>query len=328
MIESSEMRSRRMSGLFLVEYMKFDNPKLQGRSLRKWRESQIDPAGLRAIPDFSGQFLNVRDGLRVVPGQPTKVERDVLIVGGSTVFCREVSDAETLPGQLQSVVSKSFPAIRVTNFGIPGGTVTERGPYVRSRLAEYKRPLVVCYLGINECYNFFYHYIERRSPLARGLTHVRNRLGMFARDKSRGFLKLLSDLVYLTQVRLTARNWQDSFSLVEDELMALNRAVSSSGGSMFVVLQPCLPVSNPADQLLAAARNAELHKINGSLMGAILGGYKNLRERLSRHRWFIDGSSWLDGSPESTYVDWCHLNSEGNQIVARCLYNCLLGSMP
>lgn len=187
-------------GLRLEEEIEeFGRLKQGSLSYAEWRKSLTDPNAFRRNPDYSGMYLNVRQGLRVVPHQPDAPDIDVLVVGGSTVFCRQNPDAVTLPAYLQQIFLIESSRIRVSNYGIVGGTVLERGPSVRAVLRRYNRPFVIMYFGVNECWHTFFGHLERGSRVAALLTDLRDKCRIRSRT---GFplLGLLADMIYLIQI--------------------------------------------------------------------------------------------------------------------------------
>src|SRR5262245_34483482 len=65
----------------------------------------VSVAGFSIHADFSGRYINVRDGQRQTTDQPESWTGRVLLFGGSTVFGQEVPDRWTLASCLQRLLN-------------------------------------------------------------------------------------------------------------------------------------------------------------------------------------------------------------------------------
>ncbi|NDA37501.1 MAG: SGNH/GDSL hydrolase family protein, partial [Acidimicrobiia bacterium] len=73
--------------------------------------------------DVSGEFINVVEGLRVTPSQPSDFAGKLHIFGGSTIFAYEVSDGHTPSALLQKKFNESQIGFKVINHGVGGSTI-------------------------------------------------------------------------------------------------------------------------------------------------------------------------------------------------------------
>lgn len=87
-----------------------------------------NPDGLTLLQDMASRLVNVRHGFRVTTGMPVEHAHTVHMLGASTVYGLGAEDAHTMPSLLQARLNElhrqdsTFPAHRVLNRGIPGGT--------------------------------------------------------------------------------------------------------------------------------------------------------------------------------------------------------------
>ena len=73
--------------------------------------------------DVNGKFINVTDGLRYTPGQPSDSVGKVHLFGGSTIFAYEVTDEHTPSALLQKQINATGSKIAVFNHGVGGSTI-------------------------------------------------------------------------------------------------------------------------------------------------------------------------------------------------------------
>jgi hypothetical protein len=108
--------------------------KVDGFRKRGLDDSGYDSMGMKRdgeVPhpqarDLHGPDLTITDGVRRticpdIPRDATRVE-DVVVLGGSTVECAEVSDQFTLPSQLATRLGALGVHSHVTNLGESGAT--------------------------------------------------------------------------------------------------------------------------------------------------------------------------------------------------------------
>ncbi|MFM8471752.1 MAG: hypothetical protein ACKODH_17610 [Limisphaerales bacterium] len=108
--------------------------------------------------EFQGRHVNVsRAGFRVGPEQgvwpPAKSNLNVFIFGGSTTFGYGVTDADTLPAQLQARLRALAPArlACVYNFGRAFFTSTQERILFQQLLLQGRRPAIAVFVdGVND----------------------------------------------------------------------------------------------------------------------------------------------------------------------------------
>ncbi|GHV07025.1 hypothetical protein FACS1894217_06930 [Clostridia bacterium] len=82
--------------------------------------SHINNDGIKVYDDFSGTYLNLKDGRRCTTGQPENPKRTVYISGGCFGFSTHARDSRTIASVLQNNFNVKCPdrAIRVENFSV------------------------------------------------------------------------------------------------------------------------------------------------------------------------------------------------------------------
>jgi hypothetical protein len=109
------------------------------------------------LPDFQGQWSNVRDGRRVTTDQPPTFQNHIYLIGASCVFCAEVPDGFTLPSYLQRKVNTAMPGrYRVENLGVPAVTSAQELEALKGLRLE-AGDIVIFYDGANDItYGVYY----------------------------------------------------------------------------------------------------------------------------------------------------------------------------
>ena len=70
--------------------------------------------------DISGEFFNIKNGIRVTTGSPKQYVNTIYIFGACTIFGSVVSDDYTIPSLIQKKINKTDYNYRVINFGVSG----------------------------------------------------------------------------------------------------------------------------------------------------------------------------------------------------------------
>ncbi len=269
------------------------------------------------MPDYQGQFLNVESGLRVTTNQPPQFKQRLYVFGGSTVFCGEVSDSLTLSSQLQNLINEANYSTSVINFGRHGSTF-------RNRVLFLER----CNLGEDDIVLFWFGVNELGWKLMEGKTKV-SILITFLQKISEG-LKFLSK--YLALLDLVSKIFQflvflpfcRSYAYFEtrQSLNNLERLSQMRDFRYKVILQPNLLtkiVRTPRENLML---EFFLSRAKGRITQKLLSfNYPRFRTLISQFGGF-DASGSFKQTDREVFVDWVHLNSEGNQLMAKVIFDC------
>jgi lysophospholipase L1-like esterase len=296
--------------------------------------------------DFQGRWFNVSQGRRRTTDQPAHPVSRVLLFGGSTVFCQEVPDDWTLASCLQRHLHDRFgPAFRVENLGAVSMTLGQHA----ARLEETKfaeGDVVIFYAGVNDAYY----------PVYNG-----NLRGWLPGDGHDGGVRTLGALERLLYPHLL--RWRDSSALAalifarwerpapdhlsqraildshldaaqaayRDGLLLAARDAAYRGARFVHFLQPNLyTLRNPSSYERRRQEHAE-YELPG-ISKAFQLGYARFREAMAEARAAgvesFDVSDALDGrsAEDEVYLDYCHVNHEGNALVARRILECLVAA--
>jgi len=278
--------------------------------------SAIKSENSQHMPNFNGEFLNVVDGLRVTTDAPKANKQRFFIFGGSTVFCGEVSDKFTLCSQIQAEINHHKFSTAVVNFGRHGSTLENRVVYLK--LCDLRREdLVLFWFGVNE---LGWKLLEGKTNLhwfpriflviSQGLKFSSQFLSFFA------LLSKCFDLSFLQPFFQIYAFLETRRSLGE-----LKKLSQIRGFRYKVILQP-----NLLTKLVRSAREEAMYEIflskdKGRITKILLdGNYPRFKGLLDRFNG-ADASEIFTQSDQEVFADWVHLNTEGNRISAKFIFD-------
>ena len=256
-------------------------------------------------------------GLRVTTDQPLSPRGRVLIFGGSTTFCGEVSDRLTHPSILQRLLNDRKSELIVENYGKSAATANDRVTVLKSIDDLSESDIVIFYVGVNESGVGF---IQRDLPI--GLIAKLPELGNALQKVSK--YSRIADLLFRKFVFGGIEISESSKLKAEIEFRAALQEAdmfTKKAGAKFVpVLQANLFTRNPSsdyDQTLA--------RMYGSELGVVMSDmYERLLPIISDYENFGDARAVMKGLEPSPYFDWHHVDSRGNQRIATFLDELLI----
>ena len=269
-------------------------------------------------PDAGSEPVTTNSlGLRNTTDQPSTPSGRVLIFGGSTTFCGEVSDRLTYPSQLQRILNDRNSGLIVENYGKSAATATDRVQVLKSIDDLDKNDIVIFYVGVNESGVGF---VQRDLPV--GLITKLPELGNALRKVSK--YSRIADILFRKFVFGGIEISEGSKLKAEAEFrkaMQDAESFATKSGAKFVpVLQANLFTRNPPsdyDQTLA--------KLYGSELGVVMPDmYERLLPIISAYENFGDARAVMDNLERSPYYDWMHIDSRGDLRIATFLNDLLL----
>jgi len=257
--------------------------------------------------DFASPGLNVVDGLRVTVKQPVHVTRRLLLIGGSTIFCYESPDELTVASHLQSVLASSHPGFCVENHGVGGATLMDRADYIR-RLDLSNVGAVVCLFGDNE--------VGINAPRRWTPSTDSQMIGVARRFVVGGaslsvFLRLLRDKWYRLEYSDT-RVDDSKLSRVYSSASTLADWLRDCGCPLVLLLQPNLFTKSrhsSEERQMIASYPTHWEKV-------VREGFDHFRSLFATRSDFSDISDAFDDLNPGPFLDWAHVNSDGNRRIA------------
>ena len=262
--------------------------------------------------NFKSPKFNIVDGWRLTTDQPSKAASNLYLFGGSTVQCIEVADRDTICSNLQRLLNSSSESICVNNRGVSGMTIRANQTEF-AKLSLKTGDIVIVYFGANDS-KLDVYLQEAKIPFCfiPGYT------------KLLGFLRIklrlrVAEWIWLETVKPANRTLKNAEANAQDVEVALNEMHQMSlkaEAIFFALLQP-----NVFTKRSYSKRDLEIHnrsKINPRIVKI---QYNEYIKKLSRYPWFRPITDALDSHPGTPYLDWCHLDSSGNNLVAQSVFS-------
>lgn len=290
------------------------------------------------LRDFSGRYFNVENGFRVTTDVPPNPQRRVLMFGGSTLFGQEVPDRHTIASYLQRMLNESGVRWEVRNFGLPGMNAAQQ-TLILQRVALRAGDIVVYYHGVNDVYYLVFGGYQK--GWERGVPAFRPVQKLSAVHKwMHAWHKRLKDYSYTAQVALDIyqRGMPDTVTDAAEMRQVLahteevfRAAVADAAEIAAAADASFVHFLQPTAYTAASLSPYERETLKNPLVTApgvdiaFREGYPRLRavaaELAADGIAFYDISDALDGRAEGdeVYLDFCHINHEGNRLVARRL---------
>ena len=264
--------------------------------------------------DVNGKFINVTDGLRYTPGQPSDSVGKVHLFGGSTIFAYEVTDEHTPSALLQKQINATGSKTAVFNHGVGGSTIGDC--LRRLKLVSLAKNDIVLFLfgdndiGINSPRKLVGRGLFKLIPFWGKLLNVlKNNVRickwLFLETVENRFTDLE------TNPDLLKKTIED-YLLIGEYLKSLNIRVC-------FLLQPNLYTKVPINEFEVCLKSTYPKHWERT----VASGFNMLQDSLKDMADFLDISSIFDNETGSYFLDWAHVNSSGNKIIADELFKVL-----
>jgi len=260
------------------------------------------------MTDFDGRYINVVNGLRVTEPLPANPTRRIVVFGGSTTFCAEVPDALTWPSQLAQRVFER--ETQVINAGLSGAEFANRVEALEGSNLTRSGDVAIFFVGVNDAV-IGYQANQVVGPLARWprlrrlieVTLSWSRSGRIALDRSQQL-----------SFEITGSS-QQAIDLFRNSLARAEEVALAKNVQLLVVLQPNRLMSN------RTTWGSPKESIEESFIESFRDFYRQIiREPEFRGR-IVDGTRIFDSLDESPYLDFMHVQEEGNEAIASFMYD-------
>ena len=250
--------------------------------------------------------FSIKNGLRTTTDTPEKYDFNILLFGGSTTLMEEVPDDLTYASFLQRRFNLD-KNVRVINHGTPGATFLNRASFLIKRTPIKKGDIVIFYFGVNDSGQSVHGKLSSslRSPL----------LILFGKSKVQ-----ISEIGKWVRGELLFRhNSRCSTSAFNSTVSAIGEAkkfVEGHGAKIMVVLQPNLFVSNTKTEYEKSLRS----RWSSFIIGQVKFCYPKYEAFVDQCDFGVSLSNIFDNLDSSVYLDWCHVNARGAEIIANSLH--------
>lgn len=275
-----------------------------------------------------------KDGDRVTIQKKQKTGKVIRFFGGSTMWGTGVEDSNTLPSCFERCKDDS----RIINHGERGFNSRQSLELFTNLLIKNKSvDIAVFYDGVNDIADFCFEKLSipghgREVQMREKLTTVKSTRSYF-RGKDGIFnlsLNLLSKIFIANTQKLVhkiigkffKKNLADPYSCHTNQGRAdavanhllntwkIAHQIATANDIEFIaILQPNLFVGKVKNDYLNLEKR-------GSLGENFQVVYPILKEKIKAYDWIYDFTEIFDKNENPVYFDFCHINQEGNEIVA------------
>ena len=278
--------------------------------------------------DYSGRYINIKDGLRQTYRASTKSNATLQLYafGASTMWGTGTRDDYTLPSFLVKRAEEEGISLEATNFGEMGYVSWKNANRLAESCAEGKIPdLVVFYDGAGDTiaklsaptfnrvhHNFPYWRDRMERPIQywfqkHSLVHkVVRRLGWGPQDR-RAQAAMYSK--HPERVQQLAHEIVTTYS---ENAAFVRELAEVYGFKVWFFWQPAVATK--------AKPTAEERNYRKPFRGLFDKTYRAATEDIRSHHFVINLSDAFDNQSRTIYIDWVHKGQVGNQIIANKMY--------
>ena len=257
--------------------------------------------------DFARRHINVVGGLRRTEPVPAISKRRIVAFGGSTTFCGEVPDALTWPSQLaRRVLDRE---IEVINAGYSGAKLANRVKAFEGLDLANSGDVAIFFVGDNDAV-IGSQANQVVGPLARWprlrrlieVTLSWSNLGGIALDRSQQL-----------SFEITASS-EAAIDLFRNSLARAEEVALANNVRLLVVLQPSRVIET------RTAWGTSNESIEESYIASFRDFYRLLIDSPEFQDRIVDGTRIFDSLTESPYLDFVHVQEDGNEAIASFMY--------
>ncbi|MFK8009483.1 MAG: hypothetical protein AB8H03_24185 [Saprospiraceae bacterium] len=282
------------------------------------------------------EFTNIDvNGNRLTKNSNSKSKKVIRFFGGSTMWGAGVEDANTIPSRF----GKCTDEYSIVNHGGTGFNSRQSlALFTNLMVKDDSTNMVVFYDGVNDVADLCIKKMSipghgREVQMRNELTTI-NSTGSYFRGKD-GIFNLSKQLLSKVFIQNTAlliqgvvgryfkKSLPDPYCCQTELERAIQVAnhllntwkvahqIAEANGIQFIaILQPNLFVGNVENDYLNLERRGSL----GKNFEAV---YPILKKKIETYDWIYDFTEIFDDKKEPLYFDFCHVNKQGNEIIAK-----------
>jgi hypothetical protein len=269
----------------------------------------------------------------------------IFVLGGSTVYCREVGFEQTHCRLQEKRVRRAYPHVKVEvqNAGCPWHTSQHSLIKFLTKVEDFDPDLVIVYHGLNDLVRGFTppyvtrgdyqpdygHYLGPAATLVHSYAEDRGRFHLYVVDEARTFLdrRWFSDLrgtgEHTPPVRETAITEWKSLPSFARNMRNLAAAVRSKGIGLILASQPYLYKEGMTAQERSAAGAIQASRYETADVPSMICGmekFNGTSRAVAREHGvvFVDLEKRVPKTLDY-FVDAFHYTPEGNRVVGEAL---------
>jgi hypothetical protein len=290
-------------------------------------QHQYEPfVGWKVLP-YTGKTLHIDqhgDRVHTPPATASENNKTIAFFGGSTMWGEGSDDQHTIP----ALFNEKNPEFNVMNRAqLAYNSRQELDALITLYSKNVKPDVVVFYDGVNDAAFLCPSDIKelpahRLVPLFRSKLYVKRSAFLVEalhKTFTENIVRVMGRFSNKQENNESLYNCLDTGKAEEiAEIMMKNwelahEMVTARGGKFIAVLQPAAFIGHPKIDHL---------KLDAALGKNFSEVYKNIKKKIEekKYDWIVDLSNKFDGD-EYIYIDFCHVSSNGNEIMATEIFN-------
>ncbi len=257
--------------------------------------------------DFEGRYIDVVNGLRRTEPVPADSARRIVAFGGSTTFCVEVPDALTWPSQLAQRVFDN--EIEVINAGLSAATFADRVKAFEGLGLTDSDDIAIFFFGANDA--VIGNQINQvTGPLARW-PRLRRLIEVTLSWSNLG--RTLLDQSQQLSFAITATS-TEAVELFRRSLLRAEEVAQAKNVRLLVVLQPNRLMANPSTW------GTPSEGVDQKFIESFRDFYRLVIDSPEFEGRIVDGTRIFNSLNDSPYLDFVHVQEDGNEAIASFMY--------
>ena len=294
--------------------------------LEEWKKhpggySQILGTKIIIPNNFQGKYINVKENLRVTTSQPKNSLNTVHVFGGSTIFGGEVPDKYTIPSFLQVGLNNADQKYIVKNYGVSSIITKQQYERMKKTVRIKKDDIVIFYDGANDILQKIYFNNQDGWIFGGGDKKELYWIKILRKIAKYSYFISYIDKKITRALPLKA-NFENEGQVYLNEIKDANEYVKSQGGKFYHFLQPVLFEKENKNRYEKELLLTSLVPVG--LEDVFKKGYPEFKKQLKKLSYSNDLTKSFDDTEKSPYLDWCHINHEGNEIIANKIFNIII----
>jgi len=288
-------------------------------SIIKWNEFPYRTL----IPDQHTLSVNINSlGFRGDEINPLSDSYLIFLVGGSTVFGSGVNDKQTIPYHLEKELQSNNLNVRVVNAGVPGIHSATEIKLIEEKIYQLNPDLVIIYDGYNDLVKDYDQFNNL------GENDLNSKIIRFLAKNEYWRTGAVAVTLYFTlknpeNIETSSINIDHTNQKVSAWFEKINNSCENSKNTFqtILILQPFL---GTGDKELTTNEHIIYEKNNHNLLVSEYKKYSEHLNLMNNCSKVIDFSNIFDNSSQPIYMDFVHVSSDGNKIIAKSISNHIL----
>jgi hypothetical protein len=291
--------------------------------IEEWKKH---PGGYTEVPNtkiiipnnFKGKYINVENNLRVTKFQPLQYKNTIHVFGGSTIFGGEVPDDNTIPSFLQKKINNSNRSYKVNNYGVSSIIAKYQFERLKNMVEIKKGDIVIFYGGANDVLQKIYFGNEEGWIVGGNEEKKLFWIKILRKiSKNSYFFSYIDNKITATPPIQT--NFANEAKVYSNEISIAKKYVEEKKGEFYHFLQPVLFEKENKNEYEKKLLTTKIIVPEG-LENVFSKAYPLFKEQLKKN-YSHDLTNSFNNTHKSVYLDWCHVNHIGNQIIAEKIFN-------